>query len=602
MVIHNCNTEKLQNQKKYLKNEIINGTNDGYFKVIDLECGTGKSLTAEEAFVEMALTTDKKALFVLERTDDCDKSVEKLNKLAKKTIARAVHSKNTTAKQFNETLSKELTKYPVVIITHEKYKELSINEKVQKIFSEGRNILVIDEFLNMAKGNELMINKEFIKSFETILFNRALRVLFAEIVAELEDYLLLSREKNTFFNANTDIKIITKKANKLKALIKTNLTKQYCKSIKYTKNELCKKIDEIKSFYRQTCVVEGNMIYCFDLDYSYWFLSNNIMLDGSGNLNKAYKLGELNKGTDKYIFQVQRQSKVLDHHKWKFYIMKTNSTTSAKKRALNFYEVVNQMLDKEGLDKTLYIGNISDEQSVEAYFKNHIGNITGSNQYMDLQNVVIGHNPNVPFRLYILEYIYFSGVKFTNRNSWDGIIVGSKDEKVYRFKEKQFEDYRQCRNANEIYQAIKRINRNMSKESKVFILNNDVQMCEIILKMFKNCTVDYFDSEVEYEKNKMDKYNEDRKENSYARRFIALCKEIIKLQATELQQDKKNRKGELIQQYGIYSKKKICEYMNLTSGNFAKYILNDVEVMDYFNRHNIKVGGQTIDFTNTTGF
>jgi superfamily II DNA or RNA helicase len=216
MVIHNCNIEKLKNQKIYLKNEIINGNNNGYFKVIDLECGTGKSLTAEEAFVEMALNTDKKALFILERTDDCDKSAKKLNKLAEKEIAISVHSKNTTSKEFNETISKELIKYPVVIITHEKYKELSINEKIQNIFIEGRDILVIDEFLNMAKGNELSISKEFIDGFETLLGNRILRDLFAEIVAELEDYLYLDREKNTFFNAKTNIKIIEKKINRLK--------------------------------------------------------------------------------------------------------------------------------------------------------------------------------------------------------------------------------------------------------------------------------------------------------------------------------------------------------------------------------------------------
>jgi hypothetical protein len=378
-------------------------------------------------------------------------------------------------------------------------------------------------------------------------------------------------------------------------LVRSNLTKAYCKSINHTKNKLCKKIDNIKNFYRQTCVVEGNIIYCFNLDYNYWLLNNNIMLDGSGNLNMAYKL-------NKDIFQLQKQTKVLDHSKWKFYIMKANSTLSGKKRALNFYDVVNQMLDKEGLDRTLYIGNINDEGNVEADYKNHIGNITGSNEYMDLQNVVIGHNPNVPFRLYILEYIYFSEKRFTNRNSWDGCNIGSKDEKVYRFKESQFEEYRQCRNANEIYQAIKRINRNMSKESNVFILNNDTEMIDRILKMFKNYTIEYLDSKVEYEKNKMDKYNENRKENSYAKKFISVCKDIIKLNLIDLQQEKKNRKGELELQHGVYSKKKICEYMKLTSGNFAKYVLNNVEVMDYFKRHNIDVGGQIIDFSKVTGF
>jgi len=613
MQIHNCDQEKLQEQKQYLKNEIINGVNSNYFKVIDLECGTGKSLTAEESLLEMAINTDKKALFVLERTDDCDRTASKLNKLAGKLIAIAVHSKNTTSREFDKTISKTLSKYPIIIITHQEYKELSINDKKRELFcgcyeekvdvdgkkkkeyKQNRNILIIDEFLNMAKNNELMINNEFINNFETLLGNRTLRELFVEIVAELEDYLLLPREKNTFFNANTDPKVIDKKANKLKALIRTNLTKEYCISINNTKNELCKKVDNIKAFYQQTCIVEGNLIYCTNLDYKYWFLENNIMLDGSGNLNKAYELAP-------NLFRVQSQAKVLDHGKWKFNVIKTNSTASGKKKALNYYEIVNQLIISEGVDKTLYVGNIEDEKSVQATYVNHMGNITGSNQYKDLQNVVIGHNPNVPFRMYILEYIYFSNSRYTNVNSWDGIKSGYRDTMTYRFKEKQFEEYRQCRNANEIYQAIKRINRNMFLKSKVTILNNDLEMVNKILNMFKNNKSNYLNSEVEYEKNKMDAYNEDRKENSYARKFIKVCKNIVKLELVDLQQQKKNRKSELVVVDGIYSKKKIYEYMNLSQISFANYVLNDLEIIDYFKRHNIIIGGQIIDFANAVGF
>jgi hypothetical protein len=581
MVIFNCNQERLDKQKQYLKHEILNGNNKSYFKVIDLECGTGKSISAEEALA----TTTKKVLFVRERTEDCDNSAKRINDLAKKIIAKSIHSKNTKA------ITEDLLDFPVIVITHEKYKELSINPKAQKLFSKGRNILIIDEFLNMAKGNELFINKEFINSFETLLGNRTLRDLFAELLAEIEDYLLLPREKNSFFNSKTDIKIIDKKISKLKTLIRSSLTKGYCKSINYTKNELCKKIDNIKNFYKQTCVVEGNTMYCVNLDYQYWFLDNNIILDGSGNLNMAYKLNP-------ETFHLQKQAKVLNYSKWDFEIMKTNSTSTGKRRALNFYFVINNIINDLGVDNTLYIGNIDDEKSVTANYINHFGNVTGSNEYMDLQNILIGHNPNIPFRMYILEYIYFSKIKYTNTNSWDGIVSGANDEKVYRFKEKQFEEYRQCRNANEIYQAIKRINRNMSQESKVIILNNDIKMINRIMKMFKNTTVTYTDSEVEYEKTKMDEYNQIRKKNSYAMKFIQVCNDIQSLQLTDLQHQKKNRKGEVEWQFGYYSKKKLCEYIKVSPKHFSQLVLNNVEVLNYFKRHNIKPKGQIIDFSN----
>ncbi|MDF2884968.1 MAG: hypothetical protein K0R54_5539 [Clostridiaceae bacterium] len=46
--MENCNEDKLNKQKGYLKKEIYEGENDTYFKVIDLECGTGKSRTTME--------------------------------------------------------------------------------------------------------------------------------------------------------------------------------------------------------------------------------------------------------------------------------------------------------------------------------------------------------------------------------------------------------------------------------------------------------------------------------------------------------------------------------------------------------------------------
>lgn len=594
--MNNCDLEKLEQQKEFLDNLLHSDGSTEQFIVLDLECGTGKSRFSEESMSQEysdGIIPDYTYLFVRERNADAIASAERINQLAGKTIAIAINTDTHTKQEYNK-IRKDLKDYRVVVISHEKYKSLSVDTENRKYFTENRDILVIDEFLNITKGNELKINKKWIEDFETKLGNRTLRNAFADVISELEDYLLKDRKLQTFFNAKTSEDVISKKINKLKSLISKNLDKEYLSSIGYSKTSILQAIDDIKQFYIQTCIVEGNTMYCTDRRFQYWFLPhNNIMLDASAKLNKAYDIS--NK------FKVLRQSKVLDHSKWHFKIFQTNSCKSAKDRAINFYEKVNNMANNLGLDNTLVIGNKNDEANFNVTYKNHLGNITGSNEYKDLHNCIIAHNPNTPFRTYVLEYIYFSETKFTNRNSWEGISAGKGDSKVYRFREEKFEEYRQGKNANEIYQAIKRINRSMEHESKVAIFNNDVDMINTVMKMFKGADdIKFYDNIVEFEKTKQDKYNEERAENRYAMKFIALCQEIMKFKHTDLQATKKDRKGNDVVVNNVYKKSALREFMGVNDkSNFTNKVLNDVDVIDFLKRHKVIVNGQSLDFKNS---
>ncbi len=591
MKIYNCNEEKLLKQKEYLEREVLYGNNRDYFKVLDNECGTGKSATTEKALSKIE---NMKALLVKERNSDAIESAKRINKLANKTIAIAINSDTYNKKEFNK-IKKDIWKYPILIISHEKYKVLAIDKKQREYFKKDRHSLIIDEFLNMCKGNELHITLEWIEEFETFLKHRTLRKQFEICIGEIEEYLISKKKTQSFFNSKQEYKKICKEINKLKTLVKKNLNKDYCKDKGYTKTQLIDKIEELKQFYNQTCVIEGDTVYCMDKRYQYWLLDNNIILDASAKLNKAYNL-------NKNLFYIQHQTQVLDHSKWTFHILKANSCKSAKDRAINYYDVVNKIIEKNNKDDTLVIGNKQDEKHIEAIHINHFGNVTGSNDYRELNNCIITHNPNMPYRLYILEYIYYSNKRFDNKNTWQGSNDGNKQNKVFRFKEKKFEEYRQNRNANEIYQAIKRINRDMSKESKIFILNNDVETIDRVLDIFKgDKKVKYYENDdiIEYEKTKMDEYNEERKNNRQAIKFIQLLQEIMQLKHINLQKQKKNRKGEYEIQKGIYQKSKLRECMKIKDkGHFKNKILDDIDVIDFLNKHNIINKGQMLDFTN----
>ena len=138
----------------------------------------------------------------------------------------------------------------------------------------------------------------------------------------------------------------------------------------------------------------------------------------------------------------------------------------------------------------------------------------------------------------------------------------------------------------------------MEYESIITIYNNDMEQMERLLNMFEgDYTLEVFENTIEFEKSNMEKYNEERKNNSHASKFITLCGDIMKLKHIEMQQQKKNRKGELITVEGVYKKKTISEHLNIHKKQIMTQLFNDKDVIDYIARHNIIVGGQSLDFT-----
>ena len=109
----------------------------------------------------------------------------------------------------------------------------------------------------------------------------------------------------------------------------------------------------------------------------------------------------------------------------------------------------------------------------------------GDNNYKHLQNVLIAHTFNLSEKQYILEYLYYSNKKF---NSDDDIKVVLLNERR-TFVNKNIEEYKIGRISNEFYQAVKRVNRDMDKETRVVILTKEVEAVELVCKMLKNCKI-----------------------------------------------------------------------------------------------------------------
>lgn len=413
--ILNCNAELLAQQKENLINEITCGENGNYFKVIDLECGTGKTLTAEEALAKMIRETDKSAILVRLTKKDCRESAQRINEMCKNKFAFVFN--NDLNKWEKQNLLPKLPDYRVICITHQKYVDLSRNDR--RAFIKGRSILVVNEF--PSDVIPMKLDMEYI-GFYKALFNSdpILSDMFSKIVKELEDC-LLSREdvnRNLVKIAKPRIKkdiaefIRLVKANILEEQLQSylrnrDLLSTHANEVKQaTIQSLCKQIANIQQFYGRVCVFANNAIYTSDTRYDRWFLQNNILLDASGCLQSAYELAP-----DTY--HLANFEPVLDHHQWTMYHIVANTTTSGKARITNFPEVVNNILSQN--DDCLLVCKKDELPLFQCRHKCYFGNITGSNEFRDLKNVVIAHTPNLDDVNYILKYLHYNREEINNK-------------------------------------------------------------------------------------------------------------------------------------------------------------------------------------------
>lgn len=595
--IENCNIELLEKQKKQLEYEIVYGENAGHFAVYDIEAGCRKTRTAEKALVSL-YKTGKKAIFVRQFDNDCRESMKNINKLANKEIAFAYNNADVspiTAKNIN------IESIPILIITHQKYKVLMMDVTKRKSFSKGRSTLVVDEFLSAI--NPISINEQDIETY---------RALFSE------DYVLLQAfEKamhvpidflNTWNREDSTRKFVTitdkspsKDFHRLIKLIRANITNEMLVDIREkisqrmdfsrincnllseikTVKILCDKIMEYKELFVSMCLYCDKKLFTTDKRLKYWFLENNIMLDASGELQIAYSLNSEE-------FSLQHCDKVLDHGKWKIINIPVTTTTSAKGKILNFYDVVNEEIQKYG-DDILVVGK-KDEMdciNVPEENKGYFGNITGSNKWYDKRNIAIIQTHNLSDIDYILKYLHYSKEHIDEQFELTSKCNGRAAKKIYSFTNPKLENIRIHWIASEIYQAIKRVNRNMLYESDVIIFLNNESIIKLIQQQMKNSQleiIEYDTNKFEMEYSKQDDYVNSLKKDSYATKFINLLAETQNGLHPELVDDRKR-----------ISKIKAREYLGIkTSGNFSNKVLNKSEVLFYCQARNIKLDGQYI--------
>ena len=566
----------------------------------DIEAGCRKTRTAEKALVD-AYKNGRNSILVRRTDNDCRESMKIINDYVGKQIAFAYNNEDVKF-PYTQNINKTLHEIPIVIITHQKYKVLMKDTAKRKLFSDRRYNLVIDEFISTI--DIISLGESDIETYRALFKDDSvISNAFEKAMRQLSDFLTSWNKKDTprRFVVMTD-KHPSKDFAELIKLIHANVTNEALHNWKNsiiqnleqhqlankdllqslnTVKMLCDQILNYKQFFMGMCLHCDKKLYTTDKRYQYWFLQNNIMLDASGELQSAYAL-------NKDDFVLQHCTKVLNHSKWKIINIPINTTTSGKEKVTNFYEVVNSEIEKYG-DDILVIGkkNEMNEISVPEENKGYFGNVTGSNEWYDKKHVAIIQTHNLSDVDYILKYLHYAKKKIDEEFDLSARCNGRNERKLYSFNDKRLEEIRVKWIASEIYQAIKRVNRNMKYDSDVLIFINNNHVIELLKQQMINCQVeviDYDDSKFIFEKSKQDEYFEELKKESYASKFIDFLAET-----------QNGLHDDFLDSNMRISKVKIRIYLGIkTSGNFSNKVLNKTEVIRYCEARNISLSGQYI--------
>lgn len=569
------------------------------FDLFNCECSTGKTfsvVTKVVLFLErwaIDIYNPKGMLFVMQNIAPCKYYANKINQelFDNNIIAETVDSDMDDIE-----IKNKLNRYPVIFLTHEKYKVLAQDEEERKQFSKDRILLVIDEFINMSK--KIWIDDIEYEKLIVVLKDDEIKRKFRNATKELKNYFWYlekngqDRDKELHIkNFKTDYIYISTEIEKIKQYIKGNFDDQDLIDF-YNANKkrsIYNVLDEVKEFFGGTSILESGKLYTVKRNLQLWGLSKNIILDGSGTLNYAYYLQR-----NKINFRLEKDYKVLDHKNFTVEHIKINSTKTSKNRYSNYYNLCYKILCELGIDKTLVVCRKEEHQDkngneITKYFDvpfiNHWQNFLGSNVYGDLKNMLIVDTFNMSEKDYILEYLYYSNETLKDD---EDIKVLTKDNHRY-FTNKEIEEYKNRRIANEFYQAFKRINRKLNYTSRIVIITIHTEAVMLACDMLKNC--EYKDITDKYKE--MLEYKEEYKQSTKNSDRIIKAKEILSdiinnnFQYKDIVRIENNNK--------IIPKQRLRNLLGIESApNFRRDVLSKKDFKNFLDENSIEDKGQNL--------
>ena len=564
--LENCASESYFLQ---LKEHIFNQSlwDSKRFHVFNHEAGTGKTRWTLAYIAELVMTTNAKVVFVQKFAKDSEdemgalkKTVQELNCNAQKEIAGYINSK----KNYKEI--DEILKLPVLVITHKMYQQIC--RGLHSNFMKNRDVLIIDEFPHLVE--RVTISRRDLGDIwaNADLFDQSNKTV--SMADDLRLFLLSFKDNPSYKTKIPTIRFDDEKYNDYQSLLKQ------CLQVKLNNRSLQSSLESLLHILKHGCIYYQSGFHTFNHDIEYKLLKNNIILDANAEFEKRYELSPL--------FHVIPQNKYYDYANSTLYSFKENTSKSSLSKKNQFFQTVLNRLKLADDEKTLFItdkerkgeyesqivGEFLEEPiyvnrqllsgfvEVKSYASvDYFGNLIGINSYKDYQHAIILKTPYFDFPSYVLDYLFYR----------EGAI-GDKE----LFSANDFDDVRNAIVAGEIYQALKRVNRNNALSSKFIVFMDNEEVMQLLLSQFPN--IQYVSDEIHVQRVKRHRVNTNKEK---AKAILLQMKNEGKVEVR---------------------KKEIRDKLEISCPSNFKKILNELEQEGFFkaNKINCPDRGQLIYF------
>ncbi|MED4403713.1 hypothetical protein [Metabacillus fastidiosus] len=491
--------KKYTDKMNYLAKIIMEyETGENEFNVFNFEAGLGKSLTVDKVLSECTVDWDNEKKFLVVKRFN-DESVRSLEYIQSDFLQNSVAITHENWKDWQYKLD-ELQRQKVIFISHQRYIALCEDDGLREVFSKDRDILIVDEKVNFPVYT--YNDKRYTDIFKMV--PNGLRDSLVKVCKPLNQFI---EEQQAFKNTN---KVLTHKFNIHPATLK-NFTNEIQIALDNLtiknldeRNAIIGFVNELQLFYSSQCVYNSGNISTYNPKHRHWGLKNNIILDASGQIDGVYSCNP-----NKY--RVIQQSRIVDHKECKFNIVKFNSSkTKVNTFSEQYFKEMAQRIisNKKESDAVLIVAHkdfaekiykqliqLHDEEDIwidkrdkkndEDYAIQSIaiawyGNLIGKNWAENFTQCWLISTPNIPFEQYLIHFLHYSDDKIGNKST--DVIKG-------RYKNQFFSDIQRGYIASEMYQSLKRIQRNAKPKGEFFIACQDAEIINMVLSQIKNAEI-----------------------------------------------------------------------------------------------------------------
>ena len=562
---------KYKNLIQQLEFRILNdNTGEGKFGVVSIEAGVGKSIQTNRIIMDRILDfteTPHRYLIVKPfKKDvlDCQKYIS----IQPAKISLGITNENWS--EWKKNLD-GLESFKVLIITQARYVDLCLDEELKSYFTTGRDTLIIDERVNFP-----------IHTFSEQIYKKAINILpvplhksLVEICQPLFNELIRchqmknSNNKLIVCEPSIDIELLKNFVENVLA----NLT-----HIDFNERENVKGfLTSLEVLYSSKGLFNNGSISTFNRKYRLWGLRNNIILDANGSIDATYK-------TPKYI-SICLDKTIIDHSNstLTWIDQKTSYSGIRESKSKYFAEIASLLtINIKPSDKALIVIQNEFENDLDRYLRefgftsigvadsyngekiaiNHFGNLIGKNLYSDFSQCWILGTPNIPMHSHVIHWMQYNQSELL-----DDSVEMARGKKKYSFKEKVFEEIRITHTIGEIYQSLKRVQRNPIPHAKFFVANSDPDVIDGVARLLKNVKRETVLLNINSDNNK--------KSDTTNNKDLAILSFF-------------KTKDE-----GVYSKSELCNSAGIEKAHLSRY-WKDAEILKLIEPEIISIGHKSI--------